>query len=56
MAHFIYLILFSLFISVFLASISEGDAKQKLLLAAKTFAKFVGISCGIAWIFYILFS
>ncbi|GIU81144.1 MAG: hypothetical protein KatS3mg006_0208 [Pyrinomonadaceae bacterium] len=56
MTHLVYLCLFSLFISIMFAILSEGNTKERLLLGIKTFAKFVGISLGIAWIFYLLFS
>jgi hypothetical protein len=36
--------------------LSEGSPKEKLLLALKTFVKFIGISLAIAWAFYVLFS
>jgi len=56
MTHLIYLILFSFFISVMFAVLFGGSSKEKLLLALKTFAKFVGVSLAIAWAFYVLFS
>ena len=54
MTHFLYLVGFSLFVSVVFAAIHVGTAKQRVIYAAKTFLQFVGISLLIAWVLYFI--
>lgn len=54
MIHFLYLLGFSLFVSIAFAVFFDGDLKERLIHGVKTFAQFVGISLVLAWIFYFI--
>ena len=52
MIHFIYLILFALFVSVAFGVFSGGSNRDRILYGLKTFAQFVIISLVLAWVLY----
>ncbi|MGB7201131.1 MAG: hypothetical protein WBD16_02565 [Pyrinomonadaceae bacterium] len=52
MIHFIYLILFALFVSVAFGVFSAGSNRDRILYGLKTFAQFVIISLVLAWVLY----
>jgi len=52
MIHFIYLLLFALFISACFGVFSSGTTTDRLWYAGKMFVQFVGISLIIAWVLY----
>ncbi|MFN0141177.1 MAG: hypothetical protein ACKVQW_13945 [Pyrinomonadaceae bacterium] len=52
MIHFIYLILFALFVSVAFGIFSSGSNRDRILYGLKTFAQFVIISLVLAWVLY----
>ena len=54
MTHFLYLVGFSLFVSVVFGAMAEGTPKERIWYAAKTFLQFVGISLAIAWLLYFI--
>lgn len=54
MIHFLYLVGFSLFVSVVFGAIHVGSAKERIWYATKTFLQFVGISLAIAWVLYFI--
>jgi hypothetical protein len=54
MIHFLYLVTFALFVSVCFAVFNEGGLKEKFLYGLKTFAQFVGVALGLAWVFYFI--
>lgn len=54
MIHFLYLVGFSVFVSILFAAISTGSQKEKIIYGLKTFGQFVGISLVLAWIFYFI--
>jgi hypothetical protein len=54
MKHLIFLLLFAAFISVGFAIFFDGDTKQRIIHGLKSFAQFVLISIGLAWVFYFI--
>lgn len=52
MIHFIYLVLFALFVSVAFGIFSSGSNRDRILYGLKTFAQFVIISLVLAWVLY----
>jgi Na+/H+-dicarboxylate symporter len=54
MIHFIYLLLFALFVSIIFGVVSNGTLRQRVLYGLKTFAEFLVVSLVLAWIFYFL--
>ncbi|MCC6327440.1 MAG: hypothetical protein IT174_02910 [Acidobacteria bacterium] len=54
MIHFLYLVAFALFVSVCFGVFSQGETKEKVWYATKTFLEFVGISLLIAWVLYFI--
>lgn len=52
MIHFIYLVLFALFVSVAFGVFSNGSNRDRILYGLKTFAQFVIISLVLAWVLY----
>lgn len=52
MIHFIYLVLFALFVSVAFGVFSDGTNRERILYGLKTFAQFVIISLVLAWVLY----
>ena len=54
MIHFLYLVAFSLFVSVCFAVFSSGTSRDRLWYGAKTFLQFLGISLLIAWVLYFI--
>jgi len=54
MIHFLYLIIFALFVSAAFGVYIDGTPREKLWYGAKTFLQFVGISLVIAWVLYFI--
>lgn len=54
MIHFIYLLLFALFVAVAFGVFTTGTSKEKIIYGVKVFAQFVVVSLVVAWIFYFL--
>lgn len=54
MIHFLYLVGFSLFVSVIFGAIHTGSPKERIWYGTKTFLQFVGISLAIAWVLYFI--
>jgi hypothetical protein len=54
MKHLIFLILFAAFISIGFGIFFDGDTKQRVKFGLKSFAQFVLISIGLAWVFYFI--
>jgi len=54
MIHFIYLLIFALFVSLVFGAISNGTTKERIIYGVKTFFQFVLISLVMAWIFYFI--
>lgn len=54
MIHFIYLLLFALFISVCFAVFGGGTTKERIWSAARMFLQFVVISLALAWLLYFI--
>ena len=54
MIHFLYLVGFSLFVSVVFGAIHVGTPKERIWYAANSFLQFVGISLAIAWVLYFI--
>jgi hypothetical protein len=52
--HLIFLMLFAAFISVGFGIFFDGDTKQRVKYGLKSFAQFVLISIGLAWVFYFI--
>lgn len=52
MIHFIYLVLFALFVSVAFGIFSSGSNRDRIIYGLKTFAQFVIISLVLAWVLY----
>ncbi len=52
MIHFLYLVGFSLFVSVLFGVFAHGSIREKAIYSAKTFLQFVGISLIVAWVLY----
>lgn len=52
MIHFIYLLVFSFFLSVVFAVFFDGSTKERVIYGVKTFLRFVLISLGLAWLLY----
>lgn len=54
MIHFLYLLVFAIFVGVIFGAITAGDTRSKILYGLKVFAQFLLISIGLAWIFYFI--
>lgn len=54
MIHFLYLLGFSVLVSVAFAAFSDGNATDRLKYGLKTFAQFFLISLAMAWVFYFI--
>ena len=54
MIHFLYLIAFSLLVSVAFAIFTKGTEKEQFISGLKYFAQFVGVSLLMAWVFYFI--
>jgi hypothetical protein len=54
MIHFLYLVGFSLLVSVAFGALSDGTSKERIIYGAKTFAQFIVISLVLAWVLYFL--
>lgn len=54
MIHFIFLIIFSFFVSIVFAALANGTARDRILYGLKTFLQFIVISLVLAWILYFL--
>jgi hypothetical protein len=54
MIHFVYLVVFALFVSIIFGVIENGDNRQKFIHGLKIFAQFIVISLVLGWIFYFL--
>lgn len=54
MINFLYLVAFSIFVSVVFSVMEPGDAKDKTLHGLKVFAQFLLISIALAWVLYFL--
>lgn len=54
MIHFVYLLIFALFVSLVFGAISNGTNKERIIYGVKTFLQFVVISLIMAWIFYFI--
>lgn len=54
MIHFLYLVGFSLLVSVAFGAFLDGTSKERIIYGAKTFAQFILISLVLAWLLYFL--
>lgn len=54
MSHFLYLIVFALFVSVAFSVFSDGTPRERAFYGTKLFLQFVGISLAIAWLLYFI--
>jgi hypothetical protein len=54
MIHFLYLVGFSLLVSVAFGAMYDGTSRERLMYGLKTFAQFVVISLVLAWVLYFL--
>jgi len=54
MIHFIYLLVFALFISLLFGVFSNGTTKDRVWYAVKSFAQFIIVSLVLAWILYFI--
>lgn len=54
MIHFIYLVLFALFVSVAFGVFAAGTTKERVWYGGKTFLQFMVISLVLAWILYFI--
>lgn len=54
MIHFIYLMVFALFVSVAFGVFSDGTNRERIFYGLKTFAQFVVISLVLAWLLYFI--
>ncbi|HQU84406.1 MAG TPA: hypothetical protein PKY59_14815 [Pyrinomonadaceae bacterium] len=54
MIHFIYLLVFAMFVSLVFGAIASGTTKERVIYGLKTFLQFVVISLVMAWIFYFI--
>jgi len=54
MIHFLYLVGFAVLVSVVFAVFGDGTSKERMTYGLKIFAQFLGISLGLAWLFYFL--
>ena len=54
MIHFLYLLGFAFFVSIAFAVFAHGNARDRIIYGAKTFAQFVLVSLVLAWILYFI--
>jgi hypothetical protein len=54
MIHFIYLLLFALFVGVAFAVFHNSDTRGRVIYGIKTFLQFVLVSLVLAWILYFI--
>lgn len=54
MIHFIYLVLFALFVSVCLGIYNSGTTRDRVIHGVKTFLQFVVVSLVLAWVLYFI--
>lgn len=54
MIHFVYLVVFALFVSIIFGVIENGDNRQKFIHGLKIFGQFIIVSLILGWIFYFL--
>jgi hypothetical protein len=54
MIHFIYLVIFSLFVAIAFAVFNNGTTRERVIYGVKTFLQFVLISLLLAWILYFI--
>lgn len=54
MIHFIYLLLFALFISVCFGVFGSGSTKERVWYAGRMFLQFVVVSLVLAWVLYFI--
>ena len=54
MIHFLYLVGFSLFVSVAFAALSNGTTRDRIIYGVKSFAQFVLVSLALSWILYFI--
>ncbi len=52
MIHFIYLILFAVFVSGAFGIFATGTTKDRIWVAGKSFLQFVVVSLALAWLLY----
>ncbi len=52
MIHFLYLTGFGLLVAIAFGVFANGTSKQRIIYGLKTFAQFLGVSLGLAWLFY----
>ncbi len=54
MTHFLYLVGFSLFVSVAFGVFSAGTLRERVIYGVKSFLQFVLVSLILAWILYFI--
>ncbi len=54
MIHFLYLMAFAILVAVVFGVFANGTPRERLIYGLKIFAQFLGISLGLAWLFYFL--
>lgn len=54
MIHFLYLVAFSLFVSIIFAVLSSGTTRDRVIYGIKSFAQFVLVSLALAWVLYFI--
>ncbi len=54
MIHFIYLLLFSVFVSIAFAVFHNAPTRERIIYGVKTFLQFVVVSLVLAWILYFI--